>query len=66
MGKMFYTLEETRKALGRSVEEIQALVKQGRLREYRDRSRVMFQADSVERVRVEATTRFDDEKLPNK
>jgi hypothetical protein len=51
MAKMFYTLEEAKGALGRSEEEIKQFAREGRLREFRDGSRVLFKADQVSRLR---------------
>ena len=45
MAKMFYTLDETKAALGRNEEEIKQLSREGRLREFRDGPRLMFKAD---------------------
>jgi hypothetical protein len=56
MAKMFYTLEETRAALGKSEEEVKQLAKEGKLREFRDGPRLMFKADQVEAVKAEQGT----------
>lgn len=53
MAKMFYTMEETRAALGKSEEEIKQLSREGRLREFRDGPRLMFKADQVEQIKSE-------------
>lgn len=53
MAKMFYTLDETRAALGKNEEEIKQLTREGRLREYRDGARLMFKADQVDSLRAE-------------
>src|SRR5688500_10233296 len=53
MAKMFYTLEETKSALGRSEDEIKQLAREGRLREFRDGPRLMFKADQVEQLKGE-------------
>src|SRR5829696_1241104 len=53
MAKMFYTLDETRAALGRSEDEIKQLAREGRLREFRDGPRLMFKADQVEQLKGE-------------
>lgn len=53
MAKMFYTMEETRTALGKSEEEIKQLSREGRLREFRDGPRLMFKADQVEQIKAE-------------
>jgi hypothetical protein len=53
MAKMFYTLDETKAALGRNEEEIKQLAREGRLREFRDGPRLMFKADQVEGLKNE-------------
>jgi hypothetical protein len=53
MAKMFYTLEETKSALGKNEEEIKQLTREGRLREFRDGPRLMFKADQVETLKGE-------------
>jgi hypothetical protein len=53
MAKMFYTMEETKSALGRNEEDIKQLAREGRLREFRDGPRLMFKADQVEQLKGE-------------
>ena len=53
MAKMFYTLEETKSALGKSEEEIKQYAREGRLREFRDGPRLMFKADQVDQLRTD-------------
>src|SRR5205085_4311556 len=53
MAKMFYTMDETKSALGRNEEEIKQLAREGRLREFRDGPRLMFKADQVEQLKSE-------------
>src|SRR5437588_782773 len=53
MAKMFYTLDETRTALGKNEEDIKQLTREGRLREFRDGPRLMFKADQVEQLKAE-------------
>src|SRR5215203_2521052 len=53
MAKMFYTLDETRAALGKNEEDIKQLTREGRLREFRDGPRLMFKADQVEQLKGE-------------
>src|SRR3954452_5569351 len=53
MAKMFYTLDETKAALGKNEEEIKQLAREGRLREFRDGPRLMFKADQVESIKNE-------------
>ena len=51
MAKMFYKLAEAEEALGMSGEEIKQLVREGKLREFRDGSELMFKADQIEDIR---------------
>src|SRR5947209_413788 len=51
MAKMFYTLEETKAALGKSEDEIKQFAREGRLREFRDGPRLMFKADQVDQLK---------------
>ena len=53
MAKMFYTLDETKAALGRNEEGIKQLAREGRLREFRDGPRLMFKADQVEALKAD-------------
>jgi len=53
MAKMFYTLDETKVALGKTEEEVKQLAREGRLREFRDGPRLMFKADQVEALKAE-------------
>jgi hypothetical protein len=53
MAKMFYTLDETKAALGRNEEDIKQFAREGRLREFRDGPRLMFKADQVESLKHE-------------
>jgi len=53
MAKMFYTLDETKAALGKNEEEIKQYTREGRLREFRDGPRLMFKADQVETLKNE-------------
>jgi len=53
MAKMFYTMDETKTALGKNEEEIKHLAAQGRLREFRDGAKLMFKADQVEHLKGE-------------
>jgi len=48
MSKMFYTLEEAAAKLGKSEEEVKAMVTSGQLQEFRDRDALMFKVDQVD------------------
>src|SRR6187200_3255414 len=60
MAKMFYTLDETKGALAKNEEEIKQLVRETRLREFRDGPRLMFKADQVEQLKTEIGSRGGD------
>lgn len=53
MAKMFYTMDETKAALGKNEEEVKQLTREGRLREYRDGAKLMFKADQVDQLKSE-------------
>ncbi len=53
MAKMFYTMDETKSALGRTEEDIKQLSREGRLREFRDGPHRMFKVDQVESLKSE-------------
>jgi len=49
MAKLFYTLEEAATKLGKSPDQVNALVEEGKLREFRDHDdKLMFKVDEVE------------------
>ncbi len=48
MSKMFYTLEEAASKLGKSEDEVKAMVSSGALQEFRDRDSLMFKVDQVD------------------
>src|SRR5207302_7534125 len=50
---MFYTLEETKSALGKPEDEIKQFAREGRLREFRDGPRLMFKADQVDQLKAD-------------
>ena len=60
MAKMFYTLDETKSALGRDDDAIKRLTQEGRLREFRDGPRLMYKADQVETLKTELETGGDE------
>ncbi len=50
MAKMFYSIEETAEKLGVSVEEIAEMAASGKLQQFRDRDKIMFKVDQVDRL----------------
>lgn len=60
MAKMFYTLDETKAALGRDDDAIKRLTSDGRLREFRDGPRLMYKADQVDTLKNELENGGDE------
>lgn len=50
MAKPFYTLEEVCEKLGKSADEVKAMVRDGILREFRDAGKVFFKSEDVNRA----------------
>ena len=48
MAKMFYSLEEAAKRLGKSPDEVKAMAGKGVLTEFRDGDRLIFKVDQVD------------------
>jgi hypothetical protein len=48
MASMFYSLQEVAAKLNKTEEEVKDIVKQGRLREFRDGPNLLFKIDEVE------------------
>jgi len=53
MAGMFYTLKEVVEKLGKSEDEIKALISQGKLREFRDGANLLFKIDEVEALQAD-------------
>lgn len=51
MAKMFYTAKEAAERLGRPEEEVKALVREGKLREFRDAGSVNYKVSDVDALR---------------
>jgi len=54
MAGMFYSLQEAAEKLNKTEEELKELVKEGKLREFRDGSNLLFKVDEVEGLMSEA------------
>lgn len=50
MAKMFYSLDEAAAKLGVTADQIKALAEVGKLQQFRDRDKVMFKVDQVDRL----------------
>ncbi len=50
MAKPFYSMQEVCEKLGKSEDEIKALVRDGQLREFRDAGKVFFKAEDVDKL----------------
>jgi len=48
MAKMFYTLEEVCRKLGKSEDEVREMVTSGQIQEFRDRDKLMFKVDQID------------------
>lgn len=59
MAKMFYTSEEAQEALGLDEEGLKQLTREGKLREFRDGSRIMYKSDQVDGLRGEVGDQVD-------
>lgn len=55
MAKMFYSVDETKAALGKTEEELKQLTREGKLREFRDGAKLMYKADQVEQLKADGT-----------
>ncbi len=53
MAGMFYSLKETAEKLGKTEDEVKKLAKDGRLREFRDGSNLLFKIDEVNALMTE-------------
>ncbi|HPD29031.1 MAG TPA: hypothetical protein PLL20_03485 [Phycisphaerae bacterium] len=53
MAKMYYNLEETLARLGLTEDKLKALVREGKLREFRDAGKLNYRVDEVERLSKE-------------
>lgn len=50
MAKMFYTAEEAAKRLGKTEDDLRAMVREGTLREFRDAGKVNYKVEDVEEL----------------
>ena len=48
MAKMFYTLEEVCQKLGKTEDELKAMVASGQIQEFRDREKLMFKVEQID------------------
>jgi hypothetical protein len=53
MAKMFYRFDEARQVLAMSDEQLRQLTREGKLREFRDGTQVMYKADQVDQLKRE-------------
>lgn len=61
MAGMFYSLNEAAKKLNKTKEEVKKLAKQGKLREFRDGSNVLFKIDEVEALMADTGVTASEE-----
>lgn len=55
MAGMFYTLEEVAVALGKSEQQVQEMIKSGKLREFRDGDKLLFKVEEVDQLKSSLT-----------
>ncbi len=65
MAKPFYSMEEACAKLGKSEDDIRALVRDGELREFRDAGKVFFKAEDVDRLGAGADAGADAGEQPD-
>ena len=61
MAGMFYSLQEVAEKLNKTEQQVQQLVKEGKLREFRDGTNVLFKIDEVEALTSEAAAKVPEE-----
>ena len=59
--KMFYTIEEAAKRLGKSVSDVEAMAESGQLQQFQDRGKQMFKREQVDLI---AGGGGDDDAIP--
>lgn len=60
MAKPFYSLDEVCKMLGRDQDGVKALVREGKLREFRDAGKIFFKAEHVDKLAGKSPAAKDD------
>lgn len=50
MAKMFYTIEEAADKLGKNPDQVKQMAEDGQLQQFRDRDKVMFKVDQVDKL----------------
>lgn len=61
MAGMFYTIQEVAAKLGKSEDQIRQLVKDGKLREFRDGAKILFKTNEVDGIAGPVSSSFSDE-----
>jgi hypothetical protein len=64
MAGMFYSLQEVAAKLKKTEEEVKEIVKQGKLREFRDGPNLLFKVDEVEALLSDTSFRVGAEEAP--
>lgn len=57
---MFYTLQEVAERLGKNEAQVKELVKEGKLREFRDGAKLLFKADEVDTLLTQVPAASDE------
>lgn len=61
MAGMFYTIQEVTAKLGKSEDQLKEMVKEGKLREFRDGAKILFKVNEVDAMTGPASTPFAEE-----
>lgn len=60
MAKPFYSMDEVCRMLGRDQDAVKALVREGKLREFRDAGKIFFKADDVDKMAGKSVAAKED------
>jgi hypothetical protein len=63
MAKAFYSMDEVCELLGKSADEIRAMVRDGSLREFRDAGKIFFKAEDIEKLTGGAGAKGDADEI---
>jgi len=61
MAGMFYTIQEVATKLGKSEDQLKEMVKEGKLREFRDGAKILFKVNEVDAIAGPASMPFAEE-----
>jgi len=65
MGGMFYSLQEAAKKLNKTEDQLKQIIKQGKLREFRDGPNLLLKIEEVEALALEEGISLEEAKTPD-